>query len=364
MNNYIIFYVTPDNNIIAEIHNNGTCRRIRNERNLKKLIQILSNYDIHIKENVPISKNIRLITKEYDKYINKKKRKIKIFNTITGNMKINNKSKTGKIIATTALITTLALTHNISTLKEPTLKIDKPTEIELILDDVNDEVINEVNNDLEQMINDYGFHYSYEDRSNSNRLENARKYEDIFEKYATIYGLDKNLLMAIAAQESSGDHYNHIDKYSAEGIMQIEKSVYIGHTLHAYNFETGEVESLKITNDNLKDLETNIKAGAMIYQNYLEHCNYNIPLALQEYNFGPGNMNTILGNDRNYYEDNPTNNEWLKNRNLISAGDSKYIEHVFSFLPTDNLTVKTRDNKEKNIKIINDYKEEKTQLIM
>lgn len=354
MDNYIVFYFSGDK-LLAEIHKDGRCRLIKSERNLRKLLGIISSYDIDVKNNTPFTKNFRLITKEYENYINKQKRKVQIYNIITGNMKVKRTSKTGKIIATTALITALSIAGNTATKHEVPTFNNKNTEIELNMDEVNEVVTNELNEILESS----SFHYSYEDRSQSNRFENAKEYEDIFEKYATRYGLDKNLLMAMAAQESSGNHENHLDNGPAEGIMQIEKSVYTGHSLHAYNFETGEVEDLKVTSDNLQDLDTNIRIGAMIFQNYLEQSNYNIPIAVQKYNYGPGNMNTVLGDKSKYFEEHPTNSDWLENRDLVSAGDSEYIEHVFSFLPTNLINVKTRDNKNISIMITNNYEKEK-----
>ena len=213
------------------------------------------------------------------------------------------------------------------------------------------------------MLQKDSFHYSYEDRSTSTNVKQAKRYDDIFEKYANQYGVDKDLLIAMASQESSGEHYNNLrDTKPAAGIMQIEKAVHIGHSVSAYNFNTGKVETVQVTQDKLNDVDTNIKIGTMILRGYIENANYNIPLAIQTYNMGPGNMNKVLNtcssNEKievSTMKNNPTNNKWLKYRSHINAGDSKYVEHVFSYLgDKQELSVKKRDSSKISVNIAND----------
>ena len=181
-----------------------------------------------------------------------------------------------------------------------------------------------------------------------------------------MFGIDPNLLMAIAAQESSGDHYGNLEKGCAAGIMQIEKAVHIGHTVSAYNFETGKVETISVTSDKLQDLETNIKIGTMIARTSIEDSNYNIPLGLQTYNFGPGSISNVLNTccsqenvDKKEVKNDPTNNIWLNYRAFLHTGDAKYVEHVFSFLDNNaEITVLDRDGNKRTVKLSNDYQEE------
>ena len=206
------------------------------------------------------------------------------------------------------------------------------------------------------------YHFSYSDRTNEDSYSNAKRYEDLFVKYGNMYGVDPTLLIAMAAQESSGDHYGHLSGGAAMGIMQIEKSVWLGHSVSTYNFETGETDKISITQDKLEDLETNIKIGTIILRNNLEQNNYNIPLSLQSYNFGPGNMSKVISNcsestgiTRSDLRSNTTNPAWLNYRTTISAGDSQYIEHVFSYVPSGSvLTMKDRDGNSIQTQVIND----------
>ena len=175
--------------------------------------------------------------------------------------------------------------------------------------------------------------------------------------------------MALAAQESSGEHYNNLnDKKPAAGIMQIEKAVHIGHSVSAYNFETGQTDTINVTQDKLNDLEKNIQIGSMILRGYIENNNYNIPLAIQTYNMGPGNMSKVLSScgsieniEVSSMKNNPTNNKWLKYRGQLNVGDSKYVEHVFSYLNNNSeLKVLKRNNQEVKVTITNDYLQNKT----
>lgn len=174
--------------------------------------------------------------------------------------------------------------------------------------------------------------------------------------------------MALAAQESGGDHYGTLDTGYAIGLMQVEGAVHIGNTEYAYNFETGEYDEVYVTEDLLRNVETNIQIGAMILRQCIDSNNCNIPLALQTYNFGPGNMNNVIeqccqyeGVDEETLRSDPTNNSWLGYRDCISVGDSEYVEHVFSFLPSGTeLTVKTQDNEDITISLANDYQKSYT----
>ena len=90
------------------------------------------------------------------------------------------------------------------------------------------------NDNMIEMFQTEEFHFSYENRTEEENIRNAKRYEDLFEKYANQYGMDKNLLMAMAAQESNGDHNSHINNGPAEGLMQIEKSAHLGTVVSAY----------------------------------------------------------------------------------------------------------------------------------
>lgn len=396
------------------IHNNGKKRILTNKNTIKVLLEICHKNNRYFgKRNT--MENVDNIIKEFDSYYNKKIKRDKKLKIINDNIqKIENKVKLikrmpmrGKIVIASGLAAVIGLASlgissfskndktvpiNIptTTIEEIPEYIDDFENIEMsappiVMDDVldtnnerlalenitinNQEIIAEENgNELNQMIEENNaFHFSYTDRTNDESLSNARRYEDLFEKYGNRYGVDPNLLMAIAAQESSGNHYDHLKGNYGIGMMQIEKGVWLGHSVSAYNFETGEKDKINITQEALEDLETNIQIGTMIWRNRIEENNYNIAIGTQEYNYGPGNMDKVFssfnyatgitkGDLRNDYY----NVDWLKYRDVVNQGDSLYVEHVFSYIENGTIiTIKTRDGNDINLKIVNDKVNEK-----
>ncbi len=380
MSNYIEFFYDNEDRFIAQIHKNGRVRTITNRKNLEKLIEICYQNGYDVQGEGYIDSRVLTIARQYEEYINTRKSKLKVFGNITNNMKMKMKSKANghRILAILLSISMVAggygLTEALS--KNNNIQEQAPTYHSVKMKDKEYESAKEAEEDLVETVQEEinnmvqeqsSFHFSYQDRSNSTNMDKVRKYQDIFEKYANIYGVDPNLLMAIAAQESGGDHYNNLDNGPACGIMQIEKSVHIGEIVTAYNFETGEYDTFEITEENIKDIDTNIRIGAMILRDCIRSSHHNIFIALQTYNFGYGNMNKVL---RAYEEaesiskdqamDNRTNNGWLKYRNVVDVGDDEYLEHVLSYMGTNEITIKDSNGNPLTVSFTNDYLNEKT----
>lgn len=189
------------------------------------------------------------------------------------------------------------------------------------------ESINPDQNEMELMQNDGAdnvFSFEYEDRCNSEPVSNAKLYMDIFDQYGKTYGIDPNLLMAIMAQESGGVHHEYSDNGHAIGGMQIE-DVWDQEKLTAFNFETNANEEMIVDINMLSDIHYNIKVAAMILQYNLVRFDYDIPKAIQAYNMG---TNKVLSFGQ----------DWVYERSFSTTGDSKYFEHVFSYLP-DGYTI-------------------------
>ena len=392
MRNYIEFRFDEENRFMAEIHKQGKVRVIRNDKNLNQLIAIAKKYDCEVNGECRIYSRVFAISREYEEYYKKRRRRINILGKITPNMKLSKKDKTiGKTViagtlAAVVLATSIASINHKGAIASSTdssyeVALDDQMEYEagneIVIEGVaantgeDEEIVEGEGNpekeaEIQGMMQEESFHYSYKNRQEEENISNARRYEDLFQKYGDMYGIDANLLMAIAAQESCGDHYNNLDNGPAEGIMQIEKSVHIGYTVSAYNFETGEVETIRVTREDLQDLETNIKIGAMILRTSIENSNYNIPLGIQTYNLGPGNMSNAIGMccdlenvSESDIRDNPTNNIWLNYRAFLNTGDSKYVEHVFSFMDDNTtITVLDREGNPITVRITNDYERE------
>lgn len=200
-----------------------------------------------------------------------------------------------------------------------------------------------------EQLNSNTINLTYEDRSNSSQATFTRNnYGEIISTYANMYGLDPNLMIALATQERSS-HSSEIDPGGAIGLMQIQYNVWHNQTISAYNYQTETTDTLYIDQNALSNLNTNIQIGCMIMQSNLKTMDNNPLVAIQSYNYGYGSMMAILNayaSSKNIsvnevlknYEDTG----WLDYRNLISGGDNQYLEHVLSYLGTNlNLTFVT-----------------------
>ena len=169
-----------------------------------------------------------------------------------------------------------------------------------------------------------------------------------------MYGLDPNLMIAVATQES-GVHNSYDETTAAIGLMQIEKAVWNNKSITVYNYETKEDETLNINLDTMINLETNIKLGCMIMRQQMDYMRNNPVAALWSYNYGYGNMNTVLnayandlGISKNDVLDNYYDFSYITNKfyaNLVSYGDSYYVEHVLSYMGDNpTLVMNVRDD--------------------
>ena len=369
MRNYISFYY-QDRQLIAEIHKQGKYRIVNNPEDVKELIEIAKIYGYHIHGECLLNDNIFSISRKFEQYLEEKKKPLHVIGNIVSNMKLSKKNiPLGKTIVSLSLATVLiangiSLTADDNTISSD-IGNDITTEQTINTEDLQDNSTENTfeTDNIDLMIQEDEFHFNYEDRSDSDNIQSAERYEDLFELYGNRYGIDKNLLMALVAQESAGEHYENLDNGPAEGIMQIEVEAHIDSTVTAYNTETGEMDTVYVSPEALQDLESNIQIGTMLFRNCLEESNYNIPLALQTYNFGPGNMAEVLETcceteniDENDLKNNTNNSNWLNYREFLDIGDSQYVEHVFSYLPNNTtIYVQDRQNNPIEITICNDY---------
>lgn len=248
-----------------------------------------------------------------------------------------------------------------SSLKQNIVENDKAPEIVEKVDKVETSTTEDIKiekNEADEFV------VTYNDRTETGKLDNVEaKYGAMIEKYSERYGLDANLMKALATQES-GEHVKGVNEGGAVGLMQIQYGVWNGSTISATNVLTGERESVKINLETLNNTEKNIQIGCMIYQSELVASNYNIALATQTYNMGRGNMSKIMSyyqkDTGKTYEDvknDPTNNEWLKYRQYLvndrggMIGDHNYLEHVLSYVEDDDNILHFKDAKGNDIQV-------------
>lgn len=187
----------------------------------------------------------------------------------------------------------------------------------------------------------------------------------LFQKYCTRYGVDMNLVLAQFMQESGLQH-DEFNPNGAYGITQIENTLF-DSKVEVYNFETGAYETIKITEDKARDLETNIQIGVAKVQEKMRQYNYNVYMGLQSYNYGTGMFNHVLGHyeertntssrelihelnyqawkeDVQFVHNNPakyTKEEIFQNG--AKYGDDDYISNVLSYLETPFVSYQTVD---------------------
>jgi len=197
----------------------------------------------------------------------------------------------------------------------------------------------------------YNIFIQFEDRSQTEKAKITKAYyQETIEKYAKMYGLDSRIILAIATQER-GIHSDKMDAGGATGLMQIQNEVWVGENLTAYNYEKNEYETVYVTKEDLSDVFKNIKYGCMIFQNCLRYMNNNTLAAIQCYNMGYGNMMKIFnsyslesGKTKEQILNDFYDCGWLNHRNIISAGDQKYLEHVLSWIGAEINVNRLDDN--------------------
>lgn len=265
------------------------------------------------------------------------------------------------IVASTATVMLLAgigLTNIGITRDNPKSEIsyEPPVSIEEIITEpqTNDnyEYENYNENQNQNVNNEEIIDLNVEENTQSEKyLYCKNNYGDLITKYANIYGIDPNLAIAVFTHER-GYHSDVMDPGGAIGLCQVQLDVWNNQDVKAYNFETNSWDTYNIKEENIKNLEENIKAGVMILQDSLRQVSYMVFQGVQNYNYGLGNLNVAFRNSGlNSEQLNEQNNkDWLQYRDLIKGGDPQYIEHVFQYIPSDTtLHFKTPDGQEINL---------------
>ena len=316
-------------------------------------LDYLINLEIQREEEIKKEQESEKIHKR--KEIEEKKQKEK-------KKKRNNKIKRNSIIAVSAatfiLLSGIALT--ISNPTSETTYSAPPVNTEGLV------TFNQIDDNYEYVINDEIKESNIQTNNNIDEIleldveENTQNekylycknnYGNLITKYANMYGIDPNLAIAVFTHER-GYHNDKMDAGGAIGLCQIQLDVWDNQDVTAYNFETNQFETYRIKEQNIKNLEENIKAGVMILQTSLRQVSYVVLQGVQCYNYGLGNLNVAFrASGLNKDELNEqTNKEWMQYRDMIKGGDPLYIEHVFQYIPSGtNLHFKIPNGDEINL---------------
>ena len=261
----------------------------------------------------------------------------------TGKVKRVNKFNGKKVIATLVTIAILAtgVSLAINSISKKTQETEPSTLVSSEYTEKQEQTETEAptteEETIKEVIYDQYIDITTEDSVGDEKYTWCKEhYYDIIEKYAKMYGIDPELAFAIACQER-GYHSEEVDEKGGLGLFQIQiegRFNWDNKDVTAYNFETQSMESYTIHKDEIRNVDANIKAGIMIFQEALRRNDYDVARALQEYNFGYGNMQEVL--KECYGEDageGKTDLDWLNYRYIIKNGDQLYIEHVLRFAP-------------------------------
>ena len=237
---------------------------------------------------------------------------------------------------------------------EPTIKVTPtPTPTPVATPQVNDSSQKEEFN--EGKINGIFRLDTGNERETEKYINMVNTYGDEVNKYAKMYGLDPELVLAIGTLER-GVHSTEVDYDGGLGLFQIQVAgpwSWVGETVRAYNFETHEYDKFVIDEESVRDISNNIQVGCMILQSELVSANYNVAEAVTAYNYGRTNMDKVLkicssntgipfGELRQF----GNTSCWLGYRDCISGGDPTYLEDVFKYIEPNTILSFTKPDGE------------------
>lgn len=158
----------------------------------------------------------------------------------------------------------------------------------------------------------------FKDRTDLEKGNHAELYYyNTINKYAKIYGVSPDLVLGIAIQNSDPGT-NVVNNRGGQGLMQIHYDEIKNTNIYAYNYQMGVIEKFYVDSENGKIFENNVKIGCMLFQNCLEHMDYNIIAALCAYNWGYDDTDKVL-------------NDYAKSigstrADVLSSSDTKWID--------------------------------------
>ena len=193
------------------------------------------------------------------------------------------------------------------------------------------------------------------ERETEKYINVVNTYGDEINKYAKMYGLDPELVLAIGTLER-GVHSTEVDYDGGLGLFQIQVAgpwSWSGETVRAYNFETHEYDRFVIYEDSVRDISSNIQVACMILQSELVSANYNVAEAVTAYNYGRTNMDKVLricsantGIPFGELRQLGNTSCWLGYRDCISGGDPTYLEDVFKYVEPNTILSFTKPDGE------------------
>lgn len=188
----------------------------------------------------------------------------------------------------------------------------------------------------------------YDNNADTEKAIKCREeYGDLIASKAKMFLIDPDLMIAIATQER-GTHSTTIDSGGGVGLMQLQYNVWVNEDLTAYklNPETNEMEKVvyHITDNMLRNLDSNVELSCAYMQWCLWITNYNIPMSIQMYNQGYNSVHAMLeaqvaevGGTRADICNHPENLDWMKHT-AEHNGDPDYLPNVLQWYGGEGFT--------------------------
>ena len=203
----------------------------------------------------------------------------------------------------------------------------------------NETPILEESNDVNyyDMGNDNIVNFSAEDKSDDFYDAITSTYGDSINKYASMYGIDPNLIVAIISQENPTYKKNNSSS-GAYGLMQVE-NIWNNKELTCYNKEQNCYETIIVDTSKVNsDADYSIKVGCMIFASTAEAINKRTNLTDAEafqatliaYNKGITVTTKVLNNTYSF-------DEFIDAITSTKGGDNNYTENVLSHLPDETV---------------------------
>jgi murein DD-endopeptidase MepM/ murein hydrolase activator NlpD len=169
----------------------------------------------------------------------------------------------------------------------------------------------------------------------SSAYEKTNEKYVVFKKYADQFDIDVDILIAIAAQVSKGDHEGNCKIFGNIGIMGIDKD--LSFQVKDVNSDIFEFVGNK---DKLCELQYNIKSGAA-YLKYLQNMyDGNLLLAIQAYTSGKNKTNDFLSEyaeETDMYREEVIEDKsypWLSKReDFFNINEANFINNVLTYYP-------------------------------
>ena len=311
-----------------EMNNGNTIVTIRN-------LNKFSDDDLF----VYMPNNIRKIEKAIKKYSNKNNKSGAI-NLLVAGLIVSmlgsgivlslNKDKSNDIAIASSIVT-------------ETEKGNDEEELSEVYEMIIDEDSNQINYDFDRETDSSDFKYVDE------------TYGDLTNEIGKKYGVSPSLIKAMITQESAGVNPN---------LMQIQFDSWIDMLLVTHDFVNDKDVKLVLTDnpdeydsdvvtisrDELLNPKTNISVGTVLLRETASYYDYNIPMSIQAYNFGIGNMDKVI--NQLAYVTNDTYDGVVSNRNeidfmnytnIINVGDFEYLFHVMRYVDSSEINISYLD---------------------